>query len=156
MKETASLTAIDHIYNHYSESYGALDSSGVLDGVASGHRRWAIRESFGSIDNVFNEERQSQVDQEADELFNLLKAPIQDSGYFPQVAVYISSLLVDSRVREAFRRNLWPIYETLRHEPQSLTSADSTDFVRFCDYAKIAVDEWNDFLSASIEDSLGE
>jgi hypothetical protein len=152
MKESASLTAINHIYNHYSSSYGMSDATGILAAVAAGHRRWAIRESFGSIDSVFNQERVSQVDQEVNQLAKLLSDPKPGREYLKEVAIRTSSLLIDIRVSEAFRRTLWPIYEILRADPQQLCSEESILFsICFSRAAQAVVDEWKLIRGESIE-----
>lgn len=121
MKETALLTAINHIYNHYSGSYGTADETGILAAVAAGHRRWAIRGSFSSIDSVFDPERESQVEREMSQLAELLMTPKPEKEYLQRVALRTSSLLVEKRAHESFRRKLWPIYEILRDDPRSLS-----------------------------------
>ena len=122
MREAAALTAVSHIYNHYSENYGANDASGVLGAVAAGHRRWAIRESFSSLDRVFDGERRTQVELESRDLANKLDSPprVGETGqqYLREVAAKVASLLVDKRADERFRRALWPIYEAIRADPQ--------------------------------------
>lgn len=47
-KQTADLTSISKIYDHYNEEYANHEQgrSRILSGIARGHRRWAIRESF--------------------------------------------------------------------------------------------------------------
>jgi hypothetical protein len=142
MKETAALAAINHIYSHYSGSYGDKDSTGVLSAVASGHRRWAIRESFSSIDHVFEPERALQVDREASQLAELLMVPKAEEKYMQEVATRTSSLLVDARAHESFRRALWPVYELLRSAPDQLCAGEGIPFDAFVFHAKEASSAW--------------
>lgn len=131
MKQAASLTATNHIYNHYSNGYGKQDESGVLAAIARGHRRWAIRESFASFDEVFADERKLQVSRETRQLSDLLLTPRAEARYMQSVAALVSSLLVDHRASEDFRKKLWPIYELLRSNPQELVSNEAFHFDAF-------------------------
>lgn len=148
MKETALLTAINHIYNHYSGSYGTADETGILAAVAAGHRRWAIRGSFSSIDSVFDPERESQVEREMSQLAELLMTPKPEKEYLQRVALRTSYLLVEKRAHESFRRKLWPIYEILRDDPRALCIAPDIPFSAFVYSAQEAVGEWESLRKA--------
>ena len=142
MKETASLNAIGQIYTHYSGNYGAEDSTKILEAVAKGHRRWAIRETFSKIDDVFTSDRISQVHREESQLAELLMVTHCDPSYLRDVAVRTASLLVDTRAHKDFRQSLWPLYEILRDDPKELCKIESTLFSAFQYRAKEVVEAW--------------
>jgi hypothetical protein len=126
MKDAADLTAINHIYQHYSEKYGQDDPSRIKEGIAAGHRTWAIRESFDKIDKSFSAQRIEQVEKLVEGLIALLMNynKIRDGllgkqqgispDAFPEIAFHTASLLVDARVPAQKRMKLWPLYEILR------------------------------------------
>jgi len=144
MKETASLNAISQIYKHYSENYGTEDPTKILDAVAKGHRRWAIRESFSKIDDVFADDRVSQVHNEQSQLAELLMVTHCDSSYLREVAVRTSNLLVDKRAHKKFRQSLWHLYEILRDDPSELCREGSSTFSAFELRAKEVVKAWRE------------
>lgn len=142
MKETAALSAINQIYDHYSGGYGAEDKTGILSAVASGHKRWAIRESFNTIDNVFTPDRVSQVKKEESQLAELLMVPRCNQEYMTNVALRTASLLVDTRADIEFRRTLWPLYEIMRSNPAELCDENSILYSAFKDSSKGTVAVW--------------
>ncbi len=142
MRHTANLTAINHIYTHYADNYGSDDATGILPAIASGHRRWAVRESFDSIDDLFRDNRVFQVEREADQLVKLLMVPTHDSKALSEIAWRVSSLLVEKRINSAFRKSLWRLYELIRTNPQKLTIADSDLSREFSDASADAVTAW--------------
>lgn len=144
MKETASLNAISQIYEHYSGNYGAEDPTKILEAVAKGHRRWAIRESFSKIDEVFADDRISQVHREQSQLAELLMVTHCDSDYLREVAVRTANLLVDKRAHKEFRQSLWHLYEILRDDPTELCRIGSTTFSGFEWRAKEVVKAWRE------------
>lgn len=143
MKEAAALSAINQIYEHYSGDYGNEDKTGILAAVASGHKRWAIRESFNTIDNVFTPDRESQVKKEESQLVELLRAPHCNQKYMAKVALRTASLLVDSRADVKFRRTLWSLYEIIRLDPEKLCDENSELYSDFKDSSKAAVEAWH-------------
>jgi hypothetical protein len=118
MKEAADLSAINHIYLHYSEKYGEGDSTRIREGIAAGHRMWAIRESFDRIDKSFSKERIEQASRQLAQLKCILRKMMDriDPDAFPVIAVHTASILVDHRVPAEKRRILWPLYEILRED----------------------------------------
>ena len=154
MREAASLSAINHIYGHYSPAYGSGDPTAVLSAVAKGHRRWAIRESFSSIDPVFEANRFEQVHQEASQLAELLIGPVAEvvslhgADYLHKVAERTASLLVDSRAPVEFRQCLWPLYELLRSSPQELVKGESDSIAAFESIAERCAEAWSSHAGA--------
>ena len=148
MRETADLTAINHIYNHYSDSYGDTDQTGILSAIAAGHRRWAIRASFSSIDSVFEADRREQVERDMKRLAELMMEPMADADYLKQAATLVSSLLIDVRANDDFRKPLWPIYELLRSDPAKLTEDDCELSIELKSLAKDVVSAWGAHCAA--------
>lgn len=142
MKEAASLTAINHIYVHYSNDYGQHSAYGLLASVASGHRRWAIRESFGSVDDLFARDRVTQVLNECRELASWLKNPVAGPTYMQQIGKLTASVLVDARAPASFRKTLWPVYELIRASPKEVCEGGNDQFSNFVLLAKEAVGAW--------------
>lgn len=134
MRESANLSAINNIYQHYSHSYGTIDESGILSSIAAGHRDWAIRETFTTIDKSFTNYTHKMVKKDYEQLISLLKAPSQDRTYLKQVSMLISSLLVDQRLELENRIQLWPLYEILVKEPGSnhVTTGSFKLFEQLC------------------------
>lgn len=116
MKDSATLSALGNIYNHYGESYGSGDGSNMLKSVASGHRSWAIRESFSIIDETFEDNRKKLVSDEFCELTLLLNKPIDEFDYSNRIGKLVGSLIVDRRLSPDQRKQLWPLYEHIRDE----------------------------------------
>ena len=133
MRQAAHLTAANHIYNHYGEDYGGDNK--IRQAIANGHRRWAIRESFDSFDEVFEADRVQQVKKDFEQLVALLALARISEEFFCKVAVIVSSLLVDTRMEPKCRKTLWPLYELLRGECNRLTDADSTAYDTFLEAA---------------------
>lgn len=142
MRHTARLTAINHIYAHYGNDYGRHDATGILQAVALGHRRWAVRESFDSVDGLFSDDRVAQVQRDADQLAELLMVPTQDVARLQEIAWRLSSLLVEARLSPAFRKSMWRLYELLRQNPPELVQNDSLLFKVFADASAEAVAAW--------------
>lgn len=144
MRETTELTAINHIYTHYSHDYGKNDDTGILNAIADGHRRWAIRASFSSIDKVFESDRSFQVEREMSQLAELLMVPNCTKDYLCQVSVRVSNLLVDRRADKSFRKSLWALYEIIRLAPEELVDESSITYSAFKSRAKDVVDAWKE------------
>lgn len=142
MRHTANLTSINHIYAHYSDDYGRQDTTGILRAIASGHRRWAVRESFDSVDGLFRDDRVSQVQREADQLAELLMVPAPDTTSLSEIAWRLSSLLVEKRIHPIFRKSLWRVYELIRDDPEELFRPSSPLFSAFTDACAEAVSAW--------------
>ena len=142
MREATTLTGINHIYSHYSPSYGANDNTGILSAVAEGHRKWAIRASFSSIDNIFEQDRSFEVERGMSQLAELLMVPQSDKDYFCQIGTRVSNLLLDQRSDMEFRKSLWALYEILRVDPSQLIDDSSTIYSAFKHRASDVVSAW--------------
>ena len=131
LRDAARLTAIGHIYDHYSDKYGSRDETGILSAVAAGHRRWAMRESFGMIDSIFDEHREQQVRLDYAALMKLLESPEPNEGYFAVLSAHLGSLLIDARLSRQKREPLWGLYELVRSSPTQLLQRDSNAYNEF-------------------------
>jgi hypothetical protein len=127
-KQTADLTSINNIYQHYGEMYGAdRDAADILKSIANGHRRWAIRESFSIIDpdEALENHRATQVSKDYEALLNLLKMEHISEIDIRSISFLTSSLLLDRRLIKEERTRLWELYEILRASPLALITEDS-------------------------------
>jgi hypothetical protein len=127
-KQTADLTSISKIYDHYSEEYSnhGQGKNEILSAIARGHRRWAIRESFSIIDpdSALEGERSKQVDSDFEQLIELSADP-ENVGHYTAIALLCGSLLLDKRLLKVKRVALWALYETLRREAATLHDSKS-------------------------------
>lgn len=133
-KQAADLASISNIYGHYGENYGgANEFEEILGSVARGHRRWAIRESFSIIDpeGALEIQRKKQVAVEFSALIREIHKPNFASDNFRRAAELTSSLLLDKRLDQTKREDLWELYEVLRDSPKSLFVPDSATHKRF-------------------------
>jgi hypothetical protein len=126
-KQAADLTSISKIYDHYNEDYSSQQTkqSMILSGVARGHRRWAIRESFSIIDpdSALEAERSRQVNADFEQLVALSGEP-DNTSIYPSVAILCGSLLLDKRLIKRKRVALWPLYENLRNDAADLENLE--------------------------------
>lgn len=113
MKQAANLTAINHVYQHFSEEI-ELGPNSVSYAIAEGHRRWAIRVTFNTIDPSFEEYNRRQVEIEYRELLMLLKCPSLEVSYLNKVASAVASLLAEHTINDSGKNLLKPIYELIR------------------------------------------
>ncbi len=134
MKEAAYLTAINNIYQHYNFNFGAEDKSGILNSIADGHRKWAIKETFNIIDNTLIELDKKQVFEDYEILKTKLISPSQDKVYLNEVANIVSNLLINKNLNVDLRKSLWSIYEILRRPPgiYHVTQNSFSDFEVAC------------------------
>lgn len=82
MKEAAYLTAINNIYQHYKFRVGAEDKSGILNSIADGHRKWAIKEKHLTLLIIlWSKLDKKQVFEDYEILKTKLISPSQRSKY---------------------------------------------------------------------------
>lgn len=137
-KQTADLTSINNIYQHYGERYGAdRDAGAILKSIAEGHRRWAIRESFSIIDpdEALETHRAAQVTEDHKILLNLLRKERISEDEIREISARTSSLLLDKRLAKDDRVRLWDIYEILRANPVGLIT-DGSDIRKSFEVAR--------------------
>jgi hypothetical protein len=144
-KQTADLTSIAKIYDHYGEAYGgSQDKNEILSRVARGHRRWAIRESFSIADpdNALENERKKQVKKDFDSLVEIcggkLVPPDQIRRFdYCQIAELCGSLLLDKRLAKKKRVALWMLYELIRSKARDLEDIDSPGSKEVAEAARV-------------------
>lgn len=132
--KSAELASISNIYRHYDEAYGEdKDIGEVLENIAAGHRRWAIRESFSVIDpdHALEPMREKQVANDYERLMQLLRDESTVLTNCSSIADLTSSLLLEKRLPLSARQALWPLYEVLRENPLELLRDDSSLNKRF-------------------------
>lgn len=137
MRESAKLTAINHIHDHYSPDYGANDQTGILSAMANGYRRWATRAAFDTIDRSLAEDRKVEVEKEMERLAGLLAKPKSDVKYLRKVAESTSCLLSDKRVRLEIRQIILTLNGMFSEYPQPLTSENTEMFDQFREQARV-------------------
>lgn len=133
-KQTADLSSLNNIYQHYGEGYGKdCDVGDILKSVAEGHRRWVIRESFSIIDpeGALELHRKKQVDIDHNKLIKLLQVDDISEQNIREISMLTSSLLLDKRLGNKEREMLWNIYELIRVNPQELITEGSSVRDRF-------------------------
>lgn len=132
-KQTADLSSLNNIYQHYGETYGKdKDIGDILKSVAEGHRRWVIRESFSIIDpdGALEQHRNEQVNNDYSNLIELLRSDYVSEQDIRKISMLASSLLLDKRLGKMEREKLWSIYELIRVNPYELITEGSS--IRSC------------------------
>lgn len=133
-RQSADLTSLSAIYQHYDHEYGKdRDPNRILGHLAAGHRRWAIRESFSIIDpdSALEEHRVEQVTKDHAELQQLLTSEPISTENFRKIAALVASLLLDKRLAAQQRKALWGYYELIREDPAGLSGEDTPARARF-------------------------
>lgn len=119
---TELLSAVNSVKEHYGQDYWSKDKSGILEHVAKGHRRWAVRTTFSVFDENGNNERDKRIAEEVVELQKLLKdkKKLNHRETLERIALFCASLHNESRLRRELRDGISEIYSLITKSPNDI------------------------------------